>query len=98
VAYRVAFRPEAAADVRAAFAWYERQRPGLGTEFEAALEADLALLREVPTAFPIVLRQLRKLLLRRFPYAIYYAIEADVVRVRGVLHVRQHPRRWRRRA
>ena len=98
MSYRVAFRPEAAADVRAAFQWYESQRPGLGAEFEAALDGDLALLRELPTAFPLVYRELRKLLLRRFPYAVYYAIEADVVRIRGVLHVRQHPRRWRRRA
>ena len=80
--------------MRAAYQWYERRRSGLGTEFEAALDGDLALLRELPTAFPLVYRELRKLLLRRFPYAV----EADVVRIRGVLHVRQHPRRWRRRA
>lgn len=82
MSYRLAFRPEAAADVRAAVRWYEARRPGLGQEFEAALEADLALLREAPTAFPVVHRELRKLLLRRFPYTLYFRIEAgDLVRV-----------------
>ena len=96
--WRIAFRPEAAADVRAAFRWYEAQRPGLGHEFEATLDAELTLLRAAPTAFPIVFRQLRKLLLRRFPYAVYYEIEPEMIRIRAVLHLRQHPRRWRSRA
>jgi toxin ParE1/3/4 len=98
VSFRVVFRPEAVADLQAAVTWYEARRPGLGADFEAALDADLALLRETPRAFPVVLRDLRKLLLRRFPYAIYFRLEADEVVIRGVLHLRQHPRHWRRRA
>lgn len=32
------FRPAAAADLDEAFLWYERQRPGLGQEFLAAVD------------------------------------------------------------
>jgi hypothetical protein len=70
----VRFRPEAAADVRAGHAWYDSQRVGLGAKFEAALDADLVLLRQPPSAFPVVSANLRRVLLRRFPYAVYFRI------------------------
>lgn len=95
---RVRFRPEAAADVADAHAWYERQRAGLGTEFEEAVSAALALVAERPRAFPVVHRRLRRLLLQRFPYALYYRIEADDVEIIARLHTRRHPRRWHRRS
>ena len=97
MSYRVRFRADAAADVRAAYHWYEAQRPGLGQEFEQALDADLALLREAPQAFPVVLRDVRRLLLRRFPYALYFRPTDEGISIVAVLHLRQHPRRWRRR-
>lgn len=41
---RLRFRPEAAADIADAHAWYEQQRPGLGDEFREALDAAFTLL------------------------------------------------------
>lgn len=59
---RIHFRPEAAGDLTEAYRWYERQRRGLGGEFEAAVEATLGLLKQAPTAFPILHRELRRVL------------------------------------
>jgi plasmid stabilization system protein ParE len=36
---------------------------------------------------------LRRILLRRFPYAVYFAVEGEVVTVVTVLHVSRHPRK-----
>ena len=95
---RINFRPEATADLTEAYRWYERQRRGLGSEFEAVVEATLRLVKRAPEAFPVVHRGLRRVLLERFPYAIYYHIAQDTIEIRGCLHTRRHPRRWRRRA
>jgi len=38
----VVLRPAAAADVEAAYRWYEQQRAGLGDEFLAAHKIELA--------------------------------------------------------
>jgi plasmid stabilization system protein ParE len=35
--------------------------------------------------------------LRRFPFAVFYTFEEDVV-ILGVLHGSRHPRHWMRRA
>ena len=88
-------RPAAAADVEGAFRWYEDQRPGLGEEFLGAVQAGLELVAAHPLAAPIVHRDTRRLLLRRFPYGVFYRLVEDDIVVVGVLHAKRHPRVWR---
>ena len=40
---------------------------------------------------------IRRVLTRRFPYAIYFSIEADAVVVLAVLHGARDPEEWQRR-
>src|SRR5437879_10507649 len=67
---------EAATDEAAeAAAWYEKERPGLGAEFEHAVDAALDLLEEeiVPLlSMPGAAgrRGVKRLILRRFPYSV----------------------------
>ena len=96
--YRVEFRPEASADVAGAFSWYEAQRPGLATEFEAALDHTLGFIATMLAAGRVVHRTLRRASIRRFPFGVYYILGADLIEIRGVLHNSRDPRTWRRRA
>ena len=96
--FSVAFRPRASADVAEAFSWYEAQRPGLGAEFETDLDRSVELLKQMAAAGPTVHRTLRRVLLHRFPFAVYYEVSGQTVRVRGVIHTKRHPRIWKRRA
>jgi toxin ParE1/3/4 len=92
-------RPTAEAEVEEAFRWYEERRRGLGVEFLAAVEVVLETIVESPERFPEVYRQARQALLRRFPYGVYFLIQADgSVEVISCCHTRRHPRRWRSRA
>jgi toxin ParE1/3/4 len=59
-------------DVLAAYRWYENQRRGLGGEFREALEKVIESLREKPKSYPVVLRDARRALLKRFPYMVFY--------------------------
>ena len=94
---RVILRPAAAADVEDAISWYERQRPALGSEFLEAVNAALKVIAQKPRLAPLVQRHTHRSLLRRFPYAIYYRIEGDLVVVVACMHGRRNPRRWRTR-
>jgi len=98
VTYRLELRPEAFADIAEAFSWYEAQRTGLGAEFERELDRTFHLIVAMPGAGPVVHRTLRRALVRRFPFAVYYVLSAELIEVRGVLHGSRHPRTWRRRA
>jgi plasmid stabilization system protein ParE len=79
-------RPEAHADILEAAQWYEERQQGLGIAF--VHEVDRALLRidQGPERYAISYRNLRRIIVRRFPYAIYYAPEAGGTVVVGVLH------------
>lgn len=91
-ARQLRFRPEALDEVRSARRWYEAQVRGLGRAFIAELDALSAMLLEHPEMFPVVTdaADVRRALLHRFPYAVFYQImsptELVVLRCR---HVRQ---------
>ena len=81
-------------DLDGAFVWYEAQRESLGYAFLDAVEATFARIRRAPEQFPILERGVRRALVRRFPYAVYYLVTPDSIDVLACVHVRRHPRRW----
>lgn len=88
----------AEADMLEAFNWYEDRRAGLGDEFLEELNRAFDRITETPEAFPKTYRELRRLIVHRFPYAMYFLETDDVVRVYGVLHGRRDRRILRRRS
>lgn len=86
------FRSEAAADVVGAREWYETQREGLGKAFADALEHVLSAITAMPESFPVVQGDVRRALLRRFPYALYYRLrDSETAEVIACLHTRRSP-------
>ena len=94
--YTLAFTERAAVDIINAFEWYETQRSGLGDEFRDALDRTFDLVRQMPETGPVVHAGLRRLLLKRFPFAIYYRLDAEIVVIHGCLHQRRDPLTWPR--
>ena len=94
----LAFTSRAGDDVEEAYKWYESQQVGLGAEFESALASVLRLVNEMPEAGPIVHRDVRRLLLERFPYSLYYRLTGSTIEVRACLHQRRNPQTQLRRA
>lgn len=64
---RFQLRSSAEADLDDAFVYYEMRRLGLGLEFLNAVEATLARIERAPQLFPIVYKDVRRALVRRFP-------------------------------
>ena len=90
----------AAEEAAEAAAWYERERPGLGTEFEHAIDAALDLLEQeiIPlTPVPGVAedRGAKRLLLRRFPYAVIVRERETEIFVIAFAHQARRPGYWR---
>lgn len=81
VAYRLKFSGRAVREVGEAHDWYEERSPGLGSEFQL---------------FPELLPGIRRTLLPRFPYGVFYAVRLDLVHVLAVIHNARNPKRWPR--
>jgi plasmid stabilization system protein ParE len=97
VTARLLWHPAAVDEFVGAVAWYEEQRPGLGTAFASACRSALALIQDRPEVFRFVHRDVRRVLLRRFPYAIFYRYRESELLVVAVMHERRDPRRWQER-
>jgi plasmid stabilization system protein ParE len=89
--------PAAKLDVAEAACWYADQRLGLDDEFLAAVEELLQRISENPDVFSFVHRELRRAVMRRFPYTIIYETVKDRVTVIAVMHASRDPAQWRQR-
>src|SRR5205823_5030710 len=95
---RLSLRGEAEADIEAAAEWYEDQRAGLGLEFTRVVRAALATIERDPLLYPFARGEVRRALVRRFPYAVYFLVAPEAVVVIACLHVRRDPQVWKQRA
>jgi toxin ParE1/3/4 len=95
--FRIHFEAEVESDLSEAASWYDSQRLGLGSEFLLAVEAALAAIQRSPQTFPKKRGQIRRALVRRFPYAVFFFIEDKVIHVIAILHAKRNPGVWRRR-
>ncbi len=88
---------EAERDIEETAFWYEQQREGLGVEFVLELDAVLERVQTAPRQFPEIEPRVRRALLRRFSYAVYFVIEEDSVGVFAILRQSRDPRVWKAR-
>lgn len=89
------FRPEAETELLEARAWYEERSPGLGLEFARAVDAAVAAVLRDLLAYPRIDREFRRVILRRFPYAVIYLPSAGEVLIVFCFHHRRQPGSWR---
>jgi len=94
---RVAFHPEARDELIAAARVYESHSSGLGLEFILAVQRTYERLRRHPGSGHPFGRRLRRLLLPKFPYGVLYQVEADLIYIVAVMHLRRRPGYWRSR-
>jgi plasmid stabilization system protein ParE len=93
----VRLTPEAELDLAEAHAWYSAQRRTLGREFLRAVDHCIAAIRRHPEAYQLVDRRMRRALLHRFPYGVFFEVLAEEIIVYAVFHGARDPRAWKRR-
>ena len=91
---RIKILSSAVEDLHAGRLFYEKQGEGLGDYFLDSLFSDIDSLALYAGIHRKVFGYYR-LLAKRFPYAVYYTLEEDVVVVTRVLDLRRDPKRIR---
>lgn len=88
---------EASEELSLAAEWYENERAGLGADLLAEAARALREVASSPTRWPFVPRSraVRRFLLSRFPYAVYYEIRDEQVRVLAFGRTSRRPGYWR---
>lgn len=91
----VVFLQEAEQEMLEAARYYESQTPGLGADYLSEIERAVAAIAESPMTWPIIEGELRRRLVRRFPFGILYRIELKKIVIIAVAHLRRRPGYWR---
>jgi hypothetical protein len=74
MAFRLKFSARALREIGEAREWYELQSPGLGDEFLTAMELQLKRLEQAPLLYAEIIPRVRRALLPRFPFGLFYAV------------------------
>ncbi len=95
--YTVVFKPGAELDIEEIFNWYELQRPSLGYEFILELDAAVSQIEKNALFAFNVTSEVRRAMIPRFPYNIYYTIEENIAFVHVIMHQFRDPEAWQTR-
>lgn len=77
--------------------WYEGESEGLGRAFLEVLEQALEQVEENPLQFPAIHLDIRRALMKRFPYGVFFRVRPAETKVIAVIHFARHPSRWQSR-
>ena len=94
----IVLRDEAQAEFDEAFDWYETHRAGLGQEFAAEIQKVFDHIAAHPLIHQAEFADVRKGVVRRFPYCVFYRSHRDRVEVIAVFHTSREPSTWQSRA
>lgn len=95
--YHLELIAEAEADLGEAFDYYEGQLSGLGRELVSTLEQQLERIVENPSQYQVRYRGVRRAVMQRFPYAVFYLVEGEAVVVLAIEHQGRDPEHWKQR-
>ncbi len=98
MSFPLVIRRKARAEFDEAFDWYEEQRAGLGIEFAGHVQSVFDRIAANPELHSLVFRDVRKALVRPFPYSVVYRIRGGRVVVLAVFHNKRNPDIWKSRA
>lgn len=76
--------------------WYDDQVDGLGDQFIGELEKAILKAHNNPFHYQLIHKKIQRVLLRRFPYALFFVTEEQRVVILAVLRQSESPKKWQR--
>ena len=95
--YSVVFHADAEAEMNEAAEFLDRESPGLGMAFLAAVEKAVEQIRSSPESAQLILGRVRRRLVVKFPYAVVYSVRGTQIRILAVAHQKRRPFYWKSR-
>jgi len=91
---KIEFLEAAQTELDQAFEWYETQQKDLGVQFLNEFDAAIRRIANYPESYILIEKDVRRCLVKRFPYGILYGIDADKIIVIAVAHLHRKPDYW----
>ncbi|MCF6355622.1 MAG: type II toxin-antitoxin system RelE/ParE family toxin [Candidatus Polarisedimenticolaceae bacterium] len=92
-----AFHPEAEKEFNTAIEYYEEAEPGLGYDFAIEVHSTIQRAVSFPKAWTVLDGEIRRSLVRRFPYGVLYSEEKGDLYIVAIMNLHRDPDYWKRR-
>ena len=92
--YTLLIRRVAELDITNSFHYYESKRLGLGHDFLLCIEDALSKIERNPIQYQLVHKNLRRCLVRRFPFSVFYFVEDSEIIVTAIFHAHKNQNSW----
>jgi len=91
---KIEFLEAAQAELDEAYSWYEIQQENLGVQFLTEFDAAIRRIAAFPKSYAMLGSDIRRCLIKRFPYGVLYGIDADRIVIVAVAHLHRKPNYW----
>jgi plasmid stabilization system protein ParE len=94
---KLRFHPEAALELEEAIFYYEDRQTGLGKQLYQEIKSAAQLVMAHPQAWTMIENNIRRILVRRFPYGLLYSVCEGEIYILAVMHLNREPNYWKNR-
>ncbi len=91
---KVRFISSANIELDEAIKYYDYQLPGLGYRFFQEVDFAVEIIKLMPEAWTKIGKRTRRCMIKGFPYALFYVLEADEILITAVAHLHRNPRHY----
>ena len=94
---KVSYHPKAADEYDEAIDYYEDCQTGLGKQLTQEIDASVKLILAFPIAWTLLEGEVRRILIRRFPFGLLYILRNDEIYILAVMNLNRNPNYWKTR-
>ena len=93
----VKFLAPAQAELAEVVAYYNSQKPELGSQFAEEIRRTIERVIHYPKAWTPLSKRTRRCRTNKFPYGVIYQVRVDVLLIVAVMHLHREPQTWKSR-
>ena len=88
---KIRFHPLAEKEFGEAILWYSTKIKGLDQEYIFSIDEAIHKIEKNPDLYPFIYKSFQRIIVRRFPYSLFYKKEKNEIRVIAVMHMKRNP-------
>jgi plasmid stabilization system protein ParE len=93
----ISFRRAAREEFIESANWYKGKSLQLGLDFISEIERSISLAAENPLHYELIHKEIRRIVAKRFPFSVYFRVEAKRIVVLAVFHGKRDSALWKAR-
>ena len=92
--FSVEVSDEAEIDFDKSYEYYYKDNPNVADIFFQSINLSLENVKQYPFSFPEIHKNVRKYVVKKFPFVIYYQVTESVIRIIAIFHTSRNPEIW----